>query len=323
MGYAIGTVTRVGGGNVDCHYQLLEVIKNLAEANGWTTLRYDSAADNREWIGKSLGFSGTEEIFIGIRTYQSVAGDYYNLLLGTFTGYIPSNSFDSQPGAQYSGVPAHNNAITYYMNMNPQRLAFMLKVGTPVYTHGYIGKFLPYARPSEYPNPLMCAGSFDGAELKRFSDVTQVFPYHGAGVTTQSRLTIRRPDGSWYAPANWPFSQGNSSPTTAENLLGGIAATQVPINGVYQGEAIIMCDMVSAHVTTGNIWGELDGVLFVSGFNNAVENVVQMGGSSTVDQNGMSVLQAVTAIKSVGGKAYVMGQNINRTTWRDYVALEM
>ena len=77
MGYAIGTVTK--GGGDDCHYQLLAAIKTLAEANGWTTLRYNAISANREWIGKSLGLSGNEEIYIGIRTYQSVAGDYYNL----------------------------------------------------------------------------------------------------------------------------------------------------------------------------------------------------------------------------------------------------
>ena len=78
MGYAIGTVLKAGGD--DTHYQFLALIKSLAEANGWTTLRYDAVSANREWIGKSLGLSGNEEIYIGIRTYQSVTGYYYNLL---------------------------------------------------------------------------------------------------------------------------------------------------------------------------------------------------------------------------------------------------
>jgi len=319
MGYAIGTVTK--GGGDDCHYQLLAAIKTLAEANGWTTLRYDAVSANREWIGKSLGLSGNEEIYIGIRTYQSVAGDYYNLLLGAFTGYVAGNTFDTQPGAQLSGVPAHNNAITYYMTMNAQRIAFMLKVGTPVYTHGYLGKFFPYARPAEFPNPLVCAGSFNGAEVKRFSDTGQVFPYHSDSISTLTNFYMRRPDGTWYEPAMWPFAHGGSTATTY--CLAGPSTCQVPAGGIYQVEPIIIHDRITASSLSNNVWGELDGVSFVSGFNNAVENVVQSGGSSVVDQTGMTVLQAVQAIHLAGGRAFVMGQNINRTAWRDFVALEM
>ena len=321
MGYAIGTVTK-GGGN-DCHYQILGIIKTLAEANGWTTLRYDTVSANREWIGKSLGLSGNEEIYIGIRTYQSVAGDYYNLLLGAFAGYVAGNTFDTQPGAQLSGVPAHNNAITYYMTMNAQRIAFMLKVGTPVYTHGYLGKFFPYARPAEFPNPLVCAGSFNGAELLRFSDTNQVFPYHGNAISSYTNFYMRRPDGSWYQPAMWPFSHGSSS--NFSSCLAGATTTncQVSAGGYYQVEPIILHDRTATVGITNNVWGELDGVYFVSGSNNAVENVVQSGGSSTINQTGMTVLQAVQAIKAAGGRAFVMGQNINRTSWRDFVAIEM
>ena len=321
MGYAIGTVTK--GGGDDCHYQLLAAIKTLAEANAWTTLRYDTVSANREWIGKSLGMSGNEEIYIGIRTYQSVGGDYYNLLLGAFTGYVAGNTFDTQPGAQLSGVPAHNNAITYYMTMNAQRIAFMLKVGTPVYTHGYLGKFFPYARPAEFPNPLVCAGSFNGAELMRFSDTNQVFPYHGNTISSYTNFYMRRLDGSWYQPAMWPFSHGSNS--SFSNCLAGATTTncQVPAGSYYQVEPIILHDRTATVGITNNVWGELDGVYFVSGFNNAVENVVQSGGSSTINQTGMTVLQAVQAIKAVGGRAFVMGQNINRTSWRDFVAIEM
>ena len=56
---------------------------------------------------------------------------------------------------------------------------------------------------------------------------------------------------------------------------------------------------------------------------NGVENVAQMGGSSVIDQKGMTVKQAVDAIRAVGGRAFVVLQNVNRTTWADYIALEM
>ncbi len=89
----------------------------------WEVLRYDTAAANRELILKGTGLSRTEEIFVGFRTYQDANADYYNLLAGVFTGYVAGNSFDTQPGARLSGVPAHNQRIDYWMTLNGQRIA--------------------------------------------------------------------------------------------------------------------------------------------------------------------------------------------------------
>lgn len=332
MAYAIGTLEK--GSGDDCHYQLVELIKNLAEANGWTTLRYDTTTENHEWIGTSSGLSGDEEIFIGIQTYQSQTADYYNLNVGCFTGYVPANDFDTQPNASYCGVPAHNNAIGYFISLNAQRLAFMLKVGTPVYTHAYVGKFFTYARPSEYPNPLVCAGCMDANAETRFSATTIYFPYHDASINSNTRLYIRLNDGTWHQPAMYPFSHSGyddyRSVIAGSNSGSGSTEStcQVPANNIYQAEPLIMhtfSDSESPPSTAGarNVFGELDGVSFVSGFNNGVENVLQIGGSETVDQTGLSVDQAIGAILAVGGRAFVMGQNITRTNWRDFVAIEM
>lgn len=318
MGYAIGTVTKGAGDN--CHYQLLGVIKTLAEANGWVTQRYDTASANRELILKSQGLSGTEEIYVGFQTYQNVGADYYNILAATFTGYVAANTFTGQPGYIGSGVPAHNNAITYFISCNAQRIVACLKVGTPVYEHFYVGKMFPYARPGEYPSPLVNAGMFNGAETKRFSDTAQQFPYPGYYYSTTSYLKLRGLDGSWNSVWCYPFTNKSSD----VNALAGPATSNslVPADTYYQLEPIILSQL-STTTTPSNVWGELDGVYFCSGFNNSVENVVQMGGTSTIDQTGMTVLQAVDAILAVGGRAFVMCQNVNRTSWRDYVALEM
>lgn len=319
MGYAIGTVTK--GGGDDCHYQLLAAIKTLAEANGWTTLRYDTVSANRELILKSLGLSGAEEIYVGFQTYQSTTGDYYNLLCATFTGYVSGNAFAAQPGFKGSGCPAHNNAITYFMAANAQRIVACLKVGTPVYEHFYVGKMFPYARPGEYPSPLVNASMFNGAELKRFSDATQQFPYPGYYYdTTNCYLWLRDLAGNWNKVWSYPFTNRNSS----SNALAGPQTSNcmVPADVYYQLEPIILGQQDGTS-NPSNIWGELDGVYYCSGFNNAVENVVQMGGSSTIDQTGMTVKQAVDAIRAVSGRAFVMAQNVNRTTWRDFVAIEM
>lgn len=318
MGYAIGTLTK--GGGDDCHYQLLGIIKTLAEANGWTTLRYVNTGADRELILKSLGLSGTEEIYVGFKTYQNVGADYYNLNCGTFIGYVSGNTFEAQPNGIYSGCPAHNNAITYFITANAQRIAAGLKVGTPVYEHFYVGKMFAYARPGEYPSPLVNASMFSGAEAKRFSDTDQQFPYGGYYFGGVSNLRLRSSVGYWYQQWCYPFTNKNSTNAALAGPQGSNCL--VPAGNSYQLEPIILCE-INTGIAPSNIWGELDGVYFCSGFNNSVENVVQMGGSSTVDQTGMTVLQAVDAIRAVSGRAFVMLQNVYRTTWRDFVALEM
>lgn len=323
MGYVIGTVNK--GAGLDTHYQLLGIIKTLAEANGWTTLRYDTVSADREWIGKSAGLSGTEEIFLGFKTFQSVPGDYYNLTCAVFTGYVSANTFYNQPGIGLSSFPAHNNSITYFLNANAQRITGCVKVATPVYEHFYIGKIFPYARPSEYPSPLMVAGMFNGVEQKRFSDATHQMPYFGYFYSPDyCNLYMRDMSGVYNKVWSHPFTtKGTDFYCFAGPQSAGCS---VPADGYYQLEPIVVSQVGStqgADIVPLNVWGELDGIYFCSGFNNASENVVQIGGNSTIDQTGMTVAQAVAAIKAVSGKAYVVLQNVNRTTWRDFIAMEM
>lgn len=48
MAYAIDTVLK--GAGPDAHLQLLDVLRALAEAAGWTTLRFDASIPERELI---------------------------------------------------------------------------------------------------------------------------------------------------------------------------------------------------------------------------------------------------------------------------------
>ena len=71
----------VDDSTVLAHYKLLEVVRDFVVLNGWTVLRYDDVSSNRELIVKAPGLTGTEEIFLGLRTYQNVSADYYISLL--------------------------------------------------------------------------------------------------------------------------------------------------------------------------------------------------------------------------------------------------
>lgn len=283
MPHQIGFVDNSGG--VLAHYKMLETIRDFASANGWTVLRYDTAPANRELILKGVGYTGAEEIFVGFRTYQDSSADYYNLLAGVFTGYVPGNTFDSQPGARLSGVPAHNNRIDYWLTLNPQRIALAMKVGTPVYESCYVGKCLPYGRPSQYPYPVVCGGMLSGASATRFSDTAHSGYFKGNTVA----MALRSND-NWLQPRCYPWDNtyiaGNGSSATQTNLR--------DTGGNYQLLPIEL------HDNTANLWGALDGIYYISGFDNAVENTLTIG---SVD--------------------YVVIQDVWRTGHTDYYALRM
>jgi hypothetical protein len=284
----IGFVDNTGAYSL-AHYNLIAAIKAFCEANGYTTLRYttvDNETSGHELIMRAPGLTGTEQIFWGIRTYHSVSSDYYNLLGGMFTGYVSGNTFDTQPGAVLVGCPAHNNRIDYWLTLNGQRIALAMKVGTPVYEHLYLGKFLPYARPSQYPYPVVAGGMLAGAAATRFSDTTHDFYLRG----NHARGQLRTP-GGWINMYCYPW--GNSLLTsTAPTNSGQLQARDT--GGFYP------LLPVELHDGSANVYGQLDGVFHVSGFNNAVENTLV-----------------------IGGKTYVVMQSVARTSHIDYYALRM
>jgi hypothetical protein len=239
----------------------IPVTQGAASAAGmaWQVLRYDTAPANRELILKGLGYTGEEEIFVGFRTYQDAGADYYNLVAAVFTGYVPGNAFDAQPGARLSGVPAHNNRIDYWLTLNPQRIVVAMKVGTPVYESIYVGKCLPYGRPSQYPYPVVCSGMLTGAAALRFSDTTTS---HSMGYKGNSaRLGLRSNDG-WLNAYCYPW--GNSD-LAGTNQLRDTSDVYHPIP-------------IELHDNNANLWGALDGIHFMPGFNNAVENTTTIAG---------------------------------------------
>jgi len=244
-------------------YALLALIKQKAELNGWTTLRYDVTSANRELILKGVGLSGIEEIFVGFRTYQDIGNDYYNIVAATFTAYMAGNTFDTQPGVKLSGVPAHNLRIDYWLVVNAQRIMAGMKVGTPVYGSFYAGKCLPFTLPAQWPYPVVCAGMLVGTPATRFSDTSYSIPYKGS----RSNMQMRGIDGTYSSPYAWPWTAGEYLTGTGQLRETGTIYTLQP---------------VVLHNNAGTLHGELDGVFHVSGFQQGVENTLLIDGVNYV-----------------------------------------
>lgn len=261
------------------HCAFVDKIKALATVNGWEVLRDTSSSGYRELILKGEGLSGTEEIFVGFKTYQDSTADYYNLLIGTFIGYVPLNTFETQPGAYITSVCAHNNRIDYWLVVNAQRIAAVLKVGTPVYETLYAGKFFQYGRPTQYPYPVVSGGSMLGQQAVRYSDTDRAAFWTNTG---QTNLGMRDNTG-WRNPKVYPMESE------------GVAVTDHlrDNNSTYPLLASELYD-------NNGVYGMLDGIYYISGFNNVVENTLV-----------------------ISGVTYVVVQNIWRTGFADYIAMRL
>ena len=266
----------------------LQVLHDKLVLEGWSVLRYDTVSEPRELIAKGVGYSGTEEIFIGFRSYQDVGADYYNLSVACFTGYVSGNAFDAQPGYKENSVCGHNLRIDYWLNISPQRVAFTLKIGTPVYQHGYVGKFFPYFTPSQYPYPVACIGMLPGRSTLRFSSDTPTFGYRGS----IAQASVRVLSGVWQQADAWPFNSQGVCATTEDVSRG--YANQRDTNGTY---SLLPVTLMASNT---DVYGELEGVYYISGFSNATENT----GSDS-------------------GKNFVVVQDHNRNGFNDYIALEV
>jgi hypothetical protein len=273
---------------VDDQFQV-PVTQGLASIAGeeWEILRYDDVSANRELIMRGKGLTGTEQIYVGFRTYQNSTADYYNLVAAVFTGYVPSNTFDTQPGVRLSGVPAHNNRIDYWLTLNAQRIVLAMKVGTPVYEMAYVGKVFPYSRPSQYPYPVACVGMLGGAPATRFSDTSSSHTFGFRGNVPS--IGLRNTD-AWLQAFTTPW--GNSR-------LTGSGANDTTTN-MRETEGNYYLLPIQLHNNSNQLYGVFDGVNYISGFNNAVENTLV-----------------------IGGKTYVVIQDSFRTGHSDYIAMRL
>jgi hypothetical protein len=213
----------------------------LLEADGTVANHFGSEA-----ILKGVGMSGTDEIFVGVRSEYDAASGWYNLFMNGYTGYDANEqSWFNQPGAlngpaaQYPMavpmVPCWNTLMPYLFVATGRSFRFMVKVSTS-YEGGYAGFFLPYATPQQYPYPLTVGGSLVPVNASRSSEWRYsavdarhgVYPGPGASNVPNSEglwatLYTRSPDGEWIYFANRPGSAG-----ATESILGPTQSSSSP-----------------------------------------------------------------------------------------------
>lgn len=192
-------------------------------SNGWTALVDEvRTGSDRDVILQGSG-GGTDEIFVGWRTFFDGSAGYYNWELHGFTGYSASLPYPEQPGmspgeGDYDDV-VHDSAvkpgaylvlanaaggdnISYWFSVTPYRILGEAKVGSSYFPF-YLGFGNRFATAGEYPYPMLIAGSTSlystlvSTGMSALSD-----PSRSTLATARGPSIVYGVDGTWYGVAN-------------------------------------------------------------------------------------------------------------------------
>jgi len=263
----------------------------VAAGQNWTEMRWQNS---NELILKGPGLAGQDEIYVGIKAFESVASDYYNWEMRGYVGYDAGFDFTAQPGASPATyIHLINTSIPYWFIANGQRFIVIAKVST-TYQSAYLGFHLRYGTPSQYPYPLIVAGT-SSTSTYRWSTTNHNYRF----IRDPGRYTMRAyyVDGSWWAFVNHYDSGVNETVEDDRNVFPrDMDYYRDNPDGSY---TLIPC-VLNMDTPANGVLGELDGVHYVSGFNNVSENII--------------------TINSVN---YLVVQNVYRTGIDDYMAVEL
>jgi hypothetical protein len=258
-GYVTGTTSD------PAHYKFLDVLRNFAVANGWEQLMYDGTSANRYVFLQGPGLTGNDPVWVGLNTYQSVSSGYYNVAVGVATGYLPSQTYYNQPQMKRIGTPLFYDRIDYWISLNAQRIVFVCKVGQSYYEHGYMGKFISYFSPIQYPYPVFVGGMF-GYNYSSESYILQAQSYTYGSYHNVPYIGNQYFSGAVYGYNGQVYSSFDGKwESVNKQTLGYLGISLNNEKPVYNIDLTIRYDSNASYQRlTAGVYGTLDGVYRVN-----------------------------------------------------------
>ncbi len=255
----------------------------------WILDRWDPFADFKGGPAEKNGYvhwhgpgDGTEEIYTGIRLTETPASSLFNFVMKGFTGYSEGSDFDNQPGdspAVYTAFWQFDMA--YWIVFNSRRYA-MSNVVSGTYHSLYMGFFLPYGSPVEYPYPMIVNGN-SNVEIAYTSTSVNFRGIH----KTRSNHFVRDTAGIWLTGAD---SQSDSAAIKWPNCTGNFSARTLWETGMEDLDngdkqlfpIILRTGNPGTDISAASTLGELQGCTVVTGFNNSSESVIAVSGTDHI-----------------------------------------
>lgn len=287
-------------GSVTDYDDLLDKLKtflttdsDLVSANQeWVVLKDEIISEQRYVYFRGPGLADNDQIHVNIRRFYNSPTSVYNWEVRGATSYDGGMAYNVQPGtSNYSYLCLSNVSMTYWFFANGRRFIVIVKIGT-VYVSMYAGLIMPYALPSEYSYPLFI-GATTYSYSESYTGVTTTYAFWKGGYSDGSRtpVKLRAPGGYWMSldatgslsnsGKVWPY---RSNLNITKNVDGSYSLLPViPYSVLYD---------------TKDVYGELDGVFFISGIDLFSEDTL-----------------------TIGSKTYLMFQSVENTGIYDYAAI--
>lgn len=212
----------------------------------WTVNRDDQTAahDPAETELQLQGVgSGSDEVYVGIRTYFNAGTDARNWELAGFTGFDSGETWENQPGKSPGRfddpiggafVPLQLATMNYWFNIDGRRIIVVAEVGG-AYSSAYLGFMNQYATDTEYPYPMLIMGSTSDFEQRFtateiwYSGISDPIKHQDDDPTThRGPGLVRFTDGQWYTVANSEMNTGTTR--SAFTAVAGVYPVLLPVN---------------------------------------------------------------------------------------------
>lgn len=296
-------------GSAANHHDLLDKLRIwLTTTVGWTQVSWtpgSTLTDNYYLIVQGPGAGAGREVYATFYAQGSSIAPYYSISCSAAIGYQAGAAWGTNPG---ESPPCYlnlwENAISYWFYANDRRIIIVAKCSTS-YMSAYVGMFLPWASPTQFPFPLYVGAdypthvyySYSNSARRMFCDpgvVGSTFAgvvrdlngqWNGVqnqGASTNNDSNIGYSRGSSYFV--WPASSGSetSGDFNGWGAPGGNygsasgSGTMDKLVPTAQGERIVI-PMKILHTDTPEL-GVLDGVYAPLSSGIASEQVVTAGG---------------------------------------------
>ena len=241
---------------LDLMTALRDAITTTSPTISWTAVRDTSTSpvganspNTTEMIFRgdaANGGSPSRFLYWGIQSYEDPGAGIYGFAVRGFTGFqdgspVGSVAFEDQPDASKAAyVPLQNTTMTYWIFANERRVIMVVKTGTS-YQWMHAGFLDTFATETEYPYPLMIAGSSHVNTVTFSSNSIDYSAFIDPGgdnsenpIVGLSTMYMRFTDGSWYPIKNFYKSGSTAANRTDRNVwpLSGYNNADWPTDGV-------------------------------------------------------------------------------------------
>lgn len=266
-------------------------------SQAWTELALVTvSATERVSYLRAPGLSGADQIHVNIRQYQDAALDYYNFQIHGAVGYSAVQPVTLQPGASpAAAISLWNSAIPYWLVADGRHFKLVTRIST-TYQTAFAGFILPYATSTEMPYPMFIGGSTSLA-TSRWSVAN--FTAGAFFDPPEASAYMRNFDGSWIQISNYTNQAGNLRGDNTESLVFPWQFS-MRLGSNEDGSYGLLPAVLHSSLNSGNVFGEIPGVFYISGFNLASEDTITQGPDT-----------------------YLVVQSGYRTSMRDYAAIKL